>query len=255
MANRRINLEGAVNFRDIGGYAAGQDRRVRWQTVYRSDSLAELTDADVEEIAALDLYGVCDYRLEPERLRKPDRLPSMPALKLITPGFIPEGTEDMLRGVRRGEIGARDIEAAVLGHYRDFATRHIGNYASFFEMLLEADGRPVLMHCTSGKDRTGWGIALLLLAVGCGDDDIVADYTLTNRYRRDLAFMFPEGADEEAVGILQEARPAYIRTALDSLRETYGESDTWLAELGLSPNDISELRASLTEPTPADQAL
>lgn len=179
----------------------------------------------------------------------------MAALKLITPGFIPEGTEDMLRSVRRGEIGARDIEAAVLGHYRDFATRHIGNYASFFEMLLEADGQPVLMHCTSGKDRTGWGIALLLLAVGCADDDIVADYTLTNRYRRDLAFMFPEGVDEAAVSVLQEARPAYIRTALDSLREAYGESDTWLAELGLSPGDRRDLRASLTEPVPADQAL
>ena len=74
---RRLDFEGAVNFRDIGGYPAGAGRRTRWRTLYRADSLADLTPADLDRLDALGLRTLIDFRLPEERRAKPDRLPQI----------------------------------------------------------------------------------------------------------------------------------------------------------------------------------
>lgn len=246
---RSLPFQGAVNFRDLGGYQAGPSRRTRWRTVFRSDSLAELTDEDLARFEALNLYGVCDFRLPDEASRKPDRLPQKHDLKLLNPGFLPEKTEDMLRDLGRGGLTADDITAEVTHHYRLFAQRHVVNYIPWFRLLLEADGRPVLIHCTSGKDRTGWGAALTLLAAGCDDSSVAADYILTNDYRRDVSFMFPKGADAGLLQTLTSAQPVYIETALSELRRIHGDGDGWMELLDLDASERAQLRRVLTEPT------
>lgn len=248
MTERRIEMDGAVNFRDIGGYEAGTGRQTRWGRIYRSDSLAELTPADINRLAGLGLFGISDFRLESERLAKPDRLPDGHAMALLTPGFIPVGTEDMIRGIASSVVGPAQIIAEVIGHYRLFVTDHLDNYVSTFRMVLEAEGRPILLHCTSGKDRTGFGIALLLLAAGCAEDAVIADYTLTNDYRRDVRFMFRRGVDPDALDVLTSARAEYIRMSLETLREIHGAPENWLAAMGLDGADRRRLRELLSEP-------
>ncbi len=248
MASRHIEMDGAVNFRDIGGYDSGLRRRTRWRRVYRSDSLAELSAADLKRLTELQLYGISDFRLESERLVKPSRLPDGHAMSLLTPGFIPVGTEEMIRNIGTNSIRPEDISAEVLGHYRLFVTDHLANYASTFRMILEADGRPVLLHCTSGKDRTGFGIALILLAAGCSDAVIVADYVMTNNFRRDLSFMFRDHIDPASIDILTMARAEYIEASLAALRELHGTPDAWLAAIGLDGADRRQLRELLSEP-------
>lgn len=247
MGERRIAMDGAVNFRDVGGYDAGPGRQTRWARVYRSDSLADLTEADLERLAALDLHGIADFRLPSERESRPDRLPDGHGMALLTPGFIPKGTEDMLRGVAAGRVDAAQIRAEVLGHYRLFVTDHLEIYAAPLRMILQAGGRGVLYHCTSGKDRTGFGIALVLLAAGCPDAVILADYELTNAWRRDIRFMFRDGVDPVALEMLTSARGEYIAQALDQLRQDHGPGDGWLAALGLDRAERAELRAALTQ--------
>ena len=70
---RRTPLEGASNFRDLGGYEAADGRTVKWRHLYRSNSLAALTDADLEQIAALGIRLVCDLRREEESVEAPSR--------------------------------------------------------------------------------------------------------------------------------------------------------------------------------------
>ena len=248
MTQRHIGFQGAVNFRDIGGYGAGPGRQTRWRRIYRSDSLADLTAADIDRLAGLGLYGLADFRLPGERARKPDRLPPGHALRVLTPGFIPAGTEDMLARLTAGRIGAEEIRAEVTQHYTLFAADHLGDYTSTLGLILQADGRPVLLHCTSGKDRTGFGVALLLLIAGVDEATITADYALTNDYRRDIGFMFPGPVDPAAVAMLTAARPEYLQTALASLRQTRGTPDDWLADLGFDAADRARLRELLTEP-------
>jgi protein-tyrosine phosphatase len=248
MTERRIEMDGAVNFRDIGGYEAGFGRRTRWGRVYRSDSLAELTPADLDRLTALELFGISDFRLASERLAKPDRLPAGHGMMLLTPGFIPVGTEDMIRRIAANAIGPQQIMSEVVGHYRLFVTDHLANYTSTLRMLLEADGQPVLLHCTSGKDRTGFGIALVLLAAGCDEDTVIADYALTNHYRRDVRFMFPWDVDQAALDMLTAARAEYIETSLATLRQTHGAPEDWLAAMGLDAADRRQLRELLSKP-------
>ncbi len=245
---RRIGMDGAVNFRDIGGYAAGPGRQTRWERVYRSDSLADLSPADLDRLHRLGLYGISDFRLPSERAAKPDRLPENHGMVLLTPGFIPVGTEDMIGEIAANRIGPEDIRADVIGHYRLFVTDHLGNYVSTFRMILEAEGLPVLIHCTSGKDRTGFGIALALLAAGCSDETVIDDYTMTNDYRRDIRFMFSDGVDQAALDMLTMARAEYIETALATLREVHGAPEDWLAAMGLDAADRRRLQDLLSEP-------
>lgn len=245
---RRLALEGAVNFRDLGGYAAGADRVTRWQRLYRSDSLAALTQPDIDQLAALDLFGISDFRLPGERGANPDRLPEKHAMRLLMPGFIPRGTEDMLRDVATGRAGPEDIRREVLQHYRLFVTEHLADYRSTFEMLMEAEGRPVLLHCTSGKDRTGFGIALILLALGCDSEVVLDDYEMTNDYRRDLRFMFGDAVSAEALAMLTMARREYLEVALDALETEFGAPLAWLPQVGLDATDLRHLREFLTEP-------
>ena len=69
-------MPGQPNFRDIGGYRTQDGRSVKWGEVYRSGELPRLTDADVEQLAALDIQTVVDFLTEDERAaRGPDRLP------------------------------------------------------------------------------------------------------------------------------------------------------------------------------------
>lgn len=245
---RRLVLEGAVNFRDLGGYRAGPDRATRWRRLYRSDSLAALTDGDLDVLAGLGLFGISDFRLTGEREANPDRLPAGHAIRLLTPGFIPSGTEDMLRDVAAGRAGAEDIRREVLRHYALFAREHLPDYRSTFRLLVEAEGRPVLLHCTSGKDRTGFGIALILLALGCDVSDLLDDYELTNAYRRDIRFMFRGGISDEALAMLTMARREYLEAALDALAAYHGPPSAWLPLVGLDGADQKQIREWLTEP-------
>src|SRR6266403_2222364 len=69
---RRLPLEGAKNFRDLGGYRTSDGRYVRWGLVYRSNYLANLTAKDAEYLHNLGIRLVCDFRAEGERTRSPD---------------------------------------------------------------------------------------------------------------------------------------------------------------------------------------
>ena len=153
---RRLEFEGAVNFRDMGGYPAGAGRETRWHTLYRADSLADLTAADLERLQALGLRALIDFRLPEERHAKPDRLPDGHAITIIEPGFVPAGTLDMLRLVRSGTIEPHEIERRVIAQYRLFGIDHLAEYRRVMEAATRADSYPLLLHCTSGKDRTGF---------------------------------------------------------------------------------------------------
>jgi protein-tyrosine phosphatase len=249
MTVRRLPFDGAVNLRDLGGYPLPSGGETAWRRVYRADSLAELTDADLGRLEALGLFGLVDFRLPEERAKKPDRLPESHGLKLVLAGFLPRGTQDMLRAVAEGRLPPGEIRAEVLRHYRLFPQEHLPDYAAMFRLLIEADGRPALIHCTSGKDRTGFGAALLLRAAGVGEEAIAEDYALTNTYRRDIRFMFGPDVSPEALDMLTSAHPEYIRTALEELERQHPEPDSWLEAMGL---DAAERRAArrLLSPEP-----
>lgn len=249
MRERRLSLAGAVNFRDIGGYPASAGRRLRWQTIFRSDNLSGLTDADIERFAALGIRALIDFRVPFEQTRSPNRLPEASAIKIVELGFVPEGGIEMLKGIAGGTLDAEGVRRGVLDQYRGFVTESADYYRKALHVVLDAENLPLLIHCTSGKDRTGFAIAMLLAAVGTPRETIVRDFVLTNDYRRDLTPLFSAATRPGVPEMLMSARPEYIEAAFAQIDESYGDVETYLERaLGIDAAARRRLVELLTEP-------
>ena len=248
MSPRRIPLDGAVNFRDLGGYETADGRRLRWGRVFRSDSLAELSAADLSRLEGLGVRTVCDFRGEPEREHKPNR-PLGAAVTTHAIGFMPQGGDELLIAARDGSIDPTEIERRVQDIYRRFAVKHSASFAQLLELIASADALPLIYHCTSGRDRTGFASAMLLTALGVPRATIEADYALSNVYRRDLRFQVGDAVSADVMSALTQAHPDYLRAALNAIEAVHGSIETYLRDcLGVDDTRRARLREHLLEP-------
>jgi protein-tyrosine phosphatase len=238
---RRLAFEGAMNFRDLGGYPAADGRRTRWRRLFRADSLGDLTPRDLARIGELGLRGLIDFRIEAERRLKPDRLPEDSGVRTLELGFLPAGTLDMLARVRARSITTAELEREVLGHYRLFVRDHASEYRQAVLFASDPTNYPLLIHCTSGKDRTGVAAAILLLAVGVPRETVLQDYDLTNHYRRDVSHLFGPNTPPEVISLLLSAPSHYLEAALDEMEQRFGSFSGYL-EKGLGVDDAARAR-------------
>ncbi|MER7721519.1 tyrosine-protein phosphatase [Streptomyces flaveolus] len=261
-AVRRIVLQGAVNVRDLGGHRTERGRQVRYGQVFRADSLGELTDADLATLSALRLRTVVDFRVPSEvRGDGADRLPAGPApvsrpvndLGLYARVTEAIGTADPAE--QRELLGGGNAEQLMSDIYRTFVTdpdtrRQFG---ATLRDLTQGRRSPLLFHCTSGKDRTGWMSYVLLRAVGVPAGAAERDYLLSNRYRADADRATREGLrkaglmeDPDLLVPVQEVRGDYLEAALDQAEHDYGSFHRYLTEgLGLDTATLARLRARL----------
>jgi protein-tyrosine phosphatase len=245
---RRIGLEGAVNFRDIGGYPAARGRRVRWRRIFRSDSLSNLTDDDHAQVAALGVRTLVDFRLASERHVLPNRLAASSDITSVEIGFMAEGVLDMLRAVSLGMVSRAQIEQTFIEQYRRFVTDHSAEFARAIAYTLDERNLPLVMHCTSGKDRTGFAISALLLALGTPQENILEDYALTNSYMRDISNFFSTSTPPELLQLVMTAQTNYLQAAFDEMERSFGSVDAYLAgALNLDDAKRSQLVGLLTE--------
>ncbi|MFT3792288.1 MAG: tyrosine-protein phosphatase [Rudaea sp.] len=245
---RRIVLQGAVNFRDLGGYRGIDGRRIKPGHLYRSDSLANLTEADLHTVANLRLRTLCDLRHAEERSVAPDRLRPEWDLRVHAIGFYPHGGEAMMKRVRSRSIGADEAHQAMRELYAHFPLDNAPVYTRMMHALLRPDALPALVHCTSGKDRTGFGIAIVLSALGVPRETILRDYLLTNAYRRDLAFMLGNDVDPEVLDRIKAAAPEYLAAAFATIDANWGGDTRFLIEgLGIPEDGLRDFRESLLE--------
>ncbi|BAL27229.1 tyrosine-protein phosphatase [Azoarcus sp. KH32C] len=242
MNPRVIALQGATNCRDLGDIRTADGRVIRRGLLFRSDSLAELIGDDFERLEALGLRTICDLRHESERIRKPNRLPADTQIRQHAIGFFPRGAKELIPslGPHSDEM---TVHSALAGYYRNFPLDHSSDYARMFEALLAPDAMPALIHCTSGKDRTGFGIALILMALGVSREDIVADYLLSNLAPRDLRYMVPKGVPDAALSALMKVRADYLEASFAAIDEHWSSEQDFLHDaVGLSERAIRRLR-------------
>lgn len=246
---RRLPFRGAVNFRDIGGYRVPDGRQVRFNRVFRSDSLCSLDADDLALLHSLGLRSVCDFRVGGERRLRPDRLPESHSITVHDLGLLPRGSKEMWQGLNEGSLTAAGMLEEMRKHYRLFVLEHSERFRQMFDLLLGDDTLPLLVHCASGKDRTGFAISLILAALGVDERTIVADYVVSDRFRRDLAQVGGEAMQSEAVRMLLQANPEYLAAAYAAIDERWGGVEGYLAdELGLTPARRLELQDRLLEP-------
>lgn len=243
---RRLSLQGAVNVRDLGGYPAADGRRVRWGQLYRGDQLAELSNTDVSTLQTAGIRTVCDLRGASERQHKPNRSLG-PDVRVHDIGFIPEGGDALLAGVGAGDIGAGEIRERVIDIYRGFVVDQAETFGRLLTLLADAH-TPLLYHCTSGRDRTGWASAVILLALGASRDTVAADYALSNDYRRDLSFQLSSPVAAPVMTALTQAHPDYLRAAFACVDDGWGTDAAYLRDaLGCGAAQQQHLRARFLE--------
>lgn len=244
----RSGFEGAINFRDFGGQPTRDGRRVARQRLYRSDALWQFTDVDLERFSTLGIRTVCDFRADHERERWPNRLPQSSPPRSLGLGFTPRGTQAAWDAVNRGELSAEGVRAYMCDHYRALATVHTEYYARMFAAMLEPDALPFLVHCASGKDRTGFAAAIILLSLGVARDAVMADYVISDRNRRELWHLFHRQVDPGAYAAVSAASPEYLSAALEAIDAGWGGEDRYLREaLGLGDDEREQLRQRLLE--------
>lgn len=253
---RVVPLQGAFNFRDLGGYPTTDGRRVRRRMVYRSDNMRDLTDADVALVASLALKVVHDFRLDHERAEYPSRLPNpAPEVMLLSVGDLPGQAETMVELVVKMLRGEAEMAPASFweDHYVTLLDIAQPNMVKLMESLAGEDRLPALFHCAGGKDRTGLAATLLLAILGVPREVIVDDFLLTNSLRtlRRYEFWAPQmeakGIDPlGALPILGVTRSAWER-AVQHLDEAYGGPLGYLTAGGMDPGAADRLRATLVE--------
>lgn len=237
-AHRRIPFEGACNCRDLGGLRTTDGRRTRPGVVYRSDALATLTVGDQAALAELGVRAIYDLRTEDERTRHPNRLPVPPPVQHAF-GFIPQGNLNMFEAVNSGAWSAEDTRRAMQSQYERLILDHTDCLAGVYRGLLREEGRPAVLHCASGKDRTGIASAVLLLAIGVGRQDVIEDYVISNFQRRPVA-LFTDGAPAAAVEQIMCASADYLDTALQAAERVFGSFDDFLAR-GVGLTDLERI--------------
>ncbi len=175
-----LQFDGIENVRDLGGLLREDGARVRSGLLLRAGRMEHASDRDIRRLEEMGLSAVIDFRDKNERRRSPDRPVPGAAYHLI-PALPP--LEQSFRPVNDPGYTAEEIRKDFQRLYRYLAQSPESHaaYAAFFRILLASEGRPVLWHCTQGKDRTGIAALLLLTALGIDMDSIMQDYMLTNR--------------------------------------------------------------------------
>ena len=254
VAERLLPLEGAQNFRDLGGYPTEGGRRVRWGRVFRSDSLAGLSDADLGYLERIGLRLVCDFRGDAEVAEEPNRLAGRPGFDYWRQplGDASVQPSEWRRRFESGELG--DVDASWLTRsYRGMMDQCAAEIGAVFRRLAREDGLPAVLNCTAGKDRTGVSAALLLLVLGVAREHVLEDYALTGRYTGDRIraaerFFAGRGVDPTRVSALMGSEPATLAGALDHLEEAHGGALRWARErAGLTDAELAALRETLLE--------
>ncbi|MDB5974202.1 MAG: protein tyrosine/serine phosphatase [Nevskia sp.] len=258
-------LKTAPNFRNVGGLPAADGRVLRTGLIYRSGALDGLNADDMATLGALGVRLCLDLRSRGERMDNPsrwpeDRAPRILALEVATDIRVldreladwlaehpdREGAERLMRGIYR----SMPLSCAPV------LTR------LFVELVESDDARPVLIHCTAGKDRTGFIVAMLLKALGIADADVFADYLESNKHydqiRQDskisalLQRMLGFALGPEALQAVTCADRSYLAGAFEEIESGFGTADRYLQSCaGLDAARRDRLRQILLVPLPA----
>ena len=253
-----IELEGAVNVRDLGGLATEDGGKTVEGRLLRADNLQELSPADVDRLVrGIGLTTVVDLRSSAELVSEgPAPLDAVAGVRHVHHPVLPERgdatdvVEDVLL-TRDGDDRSRYPGDPRCGHYLGYLEDRPDQVVAALRSVAHSPGA-ALVHCAAGKDRTGVVVALALRVADVRPEAMVADYAasaerieaIIGRLRRSPTY----ATDLESRPAASHApRPETMATFLEQLDSRYGGAAAWLAGHGLSDQDLRLLRAKLRD--------
>ena len=256
-SGKSLGIASIPNLRDMGGYKTTNGATIARGLVYRSNQLHNISPGDMLLLAKLNLKNSFDLRTATERNAKPDELPvgvNNVWLNVMadfsTAGLV--NLAELLSDPQQAniELGDGKVEDMYKGGYRQFVSLSSAQtaYRELFLSLGDPNQLPVLFHCTSGKDRTGWAAAALLSLLGVPMEVVIEDYLRSNEYLLPLhettiqQFIAAGGNPSipaAALGVKEE----YLHAAFDEMQTKYGSIENYFSEgLGITVDQQTDLR-------------
>ncbi|UOE94837.1 tyrosine-protein phosphatase [Alkalihalobacillus sp. LMS39] len=248
---RALSFQGIINFRDLGGYKTTNGYTTKWRRLFRSAELNGATNEDIVHISKSGIRHIIDLRNEEELEHKPN-----PTIQGITQHHLP---------IMQGQFGEDLKKTNGLMFIKQFMdNKQPGDflseaykqfiqsskeYGQMFDTLLLRE--PTLIHCAAGKDRTGIGAALILLALNVPKQTVMEDYLLTNDHftlsqltkSKDFSFLEKMNINIDYIDALVSARAEYLHAALKEIDVQFGGLDSYFQDaLGLTPEKRSQLQ-------------
>lgn len=255
VAERLLPLEGGVNFRDMGGYATVDGRTTRWRTLFRSGLMSYLTPSDEARLEQLGIRCIIDLRTASEQEHEPNHWAMRSGISYWSRPH-EEHFGNLHHMVSEGIATAEDAHHIMVGGFRHLPIQQGVAYAEMFRRLAAGDA-PLVFNCAAGKDRTGGGAALVLMALGVPRETILADFAMTERavnLRKALSRpgrkpssprydLLPDDVRSAIAG----SPPFYIAALIDEIGTRFGGIEGYLSELGFNTNDHAAIRESLLD--------
>lgn len=243
---RHLQWDGCYNARDLGGYRTVAGGETRWGAVVRADNLSRLSE---EGRAALVEYGVSiivDLRCPWELSLDPPVFANEPAaegeISCLNLPMIDESDAEATTVFERAS-SKEEMYTLMLDVYQE-------PVGAILNAIAEAPEGAVLIHCHSGKDRTGLISALLLSVAGVPEEAIAGDYALTDTCLQPLHDRLIDengGSPEERAAMAYElsSPPEVIHAVFQHLGQRYGGTEGYVLQAGLRPENLDRLRERL----------
>ena len=251
-----ISLGLAPNFRDVGPLPVLGGGTLRRGMVFRSEALLDPGPEDAAQVRNCGIKLVFDLRSSAETLRAPNRFWSNEGIEhrnLDLLGAFPRDANpwDLLRA----NPTAAGSEALMHTLYAGFPRAALSHLPGLFEAAVEG-GLPLLVHCTAGKDRTGFVVAMLLAALDIEPAAIMADYMASAGRKTEIAreatrhmarSYVGDGIGDDAIEALMGVSASYLAASFAAIEADFGGTDAYLDALGLNPAKRAALRGLLIE--------
>jgi protein-tyrosine phosphatase len=245
LRSRELTWDGLLNVRDLGGHRTEDGGETRYGAVVRADSLHQLTEDGWQSVVDYGIRTVIDLRMDEEREGDP---PAGAPIDLLHISLF-DDDRAVFEEIDAAAEAAPDAASATREVYLLFLEHFKANVATAIRAIANAPEGGVVVHCMGGKDRTGLVTALVLALAGVDDEQIAADYALSEerlRPRHELWFAEAETeAERKRLERIAQTPAASIVGVLHELERRYGSVEGYLRTAGVSDDDLARARARL----------
>jgi protein-tyrosine phosphatase len=253
-----IELEGAVNVRDLGGLPTSDGLRTAQAQLLRADNLQELSPSDVEKLVRdIGVTTVVDLRSSNElKSEGPAPLDAVAGVRHTHHPVLPEvgsNTDVMAQALltKANDDSSRYPDDPVCGHYLGYLEDRPDQIVAALRSIAHSEGA-ALVHCAAGKDRTGVVVALALTVAGVRPEEVVDDYAASGdrteailaRLRRSRTYARDIDSKPAAS---HRVRAETMAAFLEQMGSRYGGVARWLTDHGFCREDLQRLRAKLRD--------
>ena len=254
-----FEFERLYNFRDIGGFTTSDGRKMKAGILFRSEELSRLSKKDMETFYKLNIKAICDLRTPNEQKSKVSRIQTGKGIQLLNISIHDKSREFTHLEFFKflvSKSNTIDFEKIMKEMYEHMA---FGCHKEIREILIFLSNEtniPALIHCTGGKDRTGFVSAIIQLLVGVPYESVINDYLVSNqliatrmkKVETFIRWMSLFQISSERIKPMLEVQRNYLEEVYTKIIEEYESIETYLrVACNIPQSNLDKLKQLLIE--------